>query len=230
MEEGPMEPVSWLRLERYHLGELRPEEAAQVERALAVDAEARECLEQIRQPVALRPLPEPPSRARVVKLRAARAAWWPFLSLAAAVAGAALVVWVKSTEPEVLTERRSFHVKGGDVVVSLVREREGAIASSPATFAEGDRFKVLLTCPPTLDGDFDVVVFQDAAPSFPFAGPATLVCGNSVPIPGAFTLTGASPATVCVVRARDVGARRGIERGGLDKIRDSAACVALTPE
>lgn len=230
MEDRPVEPVSWLRLERYALGELSPEEAEQVERALAVDPGARECLERIHEPVALRPLPDPPSRRAVVKLRASRAAWWPFLSLAAALAGVVLVVWVKSKRPEVPLEPRSFHVKGGDVVVSLVREREGAIASSPTTFAEGDRFKVLLTCPPAFDGGFDVVVFQEDAPTFPFPGPATLACGNAVPIPGAFTLSGATPATVCVVSARGPGARHDIERGGFAAIRDSAACVKLMPE
>lgn len=229
-EERPTEPVSWLCLERYHLGELSPEEAARVEQALAVDPETRECLERIRRPIALRPMTEPPSRTAVVKLRRVRGAWWPALSLVAAAMTMAVLVLVRSLPPEALPPSRTVRVKGGDVALSLVREREGAIDSAPATFAEGDRFKLLVTCPPTFDGSFDVVVVQDGVSSFPFPGPTTLSCGNGVPLPGAFRLTGAAPATVCVVWAREPGARQSIERSGLDAVRDSAACVVLEPQ
>jgi hypothetical protein len=66
--------------------------------------------------------------------------------------------------------------------------------------------------------------------SFPFPAPTTLSCGNAAPLPGAFELTGTAPATVCVVWARDPGARQSIEHGGLDAVRDSAACVTLKPQ
>lgn len=230
MEESRTEPVSWLRLERYHLGELSPGDAARVEEALAVDPEARACLEQIRQPIALRPLPELPSRGAAVKVRRGRLSLGPFLSLAAVVTGVALLVWVRVTPRDVPPPSRWTRVKGGDVALSLVREREGAIDTAPSTFVDADRFKVLVTCPPASDGSFDLVVFQDGAPSFPFATPTTLSCGNGVPLSGAFTLTGQSPATVCVVWSRDPGVRQSIEHGGLDVIRDSAACVTLTRE
>jgi hypothetical protein len=228
MEQHPIEPVSWLRLERYHLGELSPDDALRVERALAVDPDARACLEQIRRPIALRPLPELPSRQ--ARKSRTRVAWGPFLSLAAVLTGIALLVWVRVTPREVAPPSRSIRVKGGDIVLSLVREREGTVETAPATFADGDRFKALLTCPPAFDGSFDVAVFQDGVSSFPFETPLTLSCGNGVPLPGAFTLTGASPATVCVVWSREPAARQTIEHGGLDAVRDSAACVTLTRE
>ncbi|HEX4335358.1 MAG TPA: hypothetical protein VH062_05560 [Polyangiaceae bacterium] len=221
-------PVSWLRLERYHLGELSPEDAAEVERALATDPETRACLDEIRRPVVLRPLPEPPSVVRSWR-GSARQRWAAVSFAVAAAASIALFVGTRGAVDHGVPPR-SVHVKGGDVAISLVRERAGAIDTAPSTFAEGDRFKVLITCPPALDGGFDVVVFQDGAASFPFDAPETLACGNDVPFPGAFTVTGADPATVCVTWGRESELRGAVQRSGLAAARGSSVCATLSPE
>lgn len=226
----PIEPVSWLRLERYHLGELTPEDAALVERALATSPDTRACLEQIRKPVRLRPLTEPPNRKARPTLVTWLRARWPMLSLAAATAGIALFVWVQARPGQPVLPARSVRVKGGDVVLGLVRERAGAIDTAPSTFAEGDRFKVLVTCPPDFDGSFDVAVLQDGTASFPFPSPESVACGNAVPLRGAFTLTGSASATVCVTWNTDPNERRAIEQRGLEALRESAACATVASE
>jgi hypothetical protein len=212
------------------LGELSPEDAVLVERALATSPETRACLEQIRKPIALRPLPDTPSRKGRPTLVSALRARWPLLSLAATLAGIALLVWVRARPGQVVFPARSVRVKGGDVVLALVRERVGAIDTAPSTFAEGDRFKVLLTCPPDFDGSFDVAVLQEGTASFPFPAPASVSCGNAVPLLGAFTLTGSASATVCVTWGGYPNERRTIEQHGIESVRQSAACTTLAPE
>lgn len=46
--------------------------------------------------------------------------------------------------------RVSIAVKGGDVAVEFVRERDGSVAWEPTSFARGGRFKVVVTCPPPM--------------------------------------------------------------------------------
>src|SRR5207237_2758479 len=91
-------------------------------------------------------------------------------------------------------------------VMSLVRERNGAIAFDPPGFRAGDRWKLRVTCDPGASIFADVVVYQPDLPggaaraSFPLA--ATRVpCGNDVTVPGAFRLDGAAPALVCIALA-----------------------------
>ncbi|MEZ4236079.1 MAG: hypothetical protein R3F59_07940 [Myxococcota bacterium] len=57
------------------------------------------------------------------------------------------------------------------------------------------RFRVLLTCP-ALDIT-SIVVVQGGVVARPLAEPA---CGSRRPVPGAFRVDGAEPATVCVPR------------------------------
>jgi hypothetical protein len=76
-------------------------------------------------------------------------------------------------------------VTGGELVVSLVRERAGVVTATPTSFARADRFKVRVTCSPGVaDVDVDVVVFQDGEAAWPLA-PTRLRCGNQVVVPGA---------------------------------------------
>lgn len=214
--------VSWLRLERYHLGELSPSEAADVERALAASPETRACLDEIQKPVVLRPLPARVRPKSVLRTR------WPLLSLAAALACGAL--FFVRPQTEVGPPAPSVRVKGGDVALRLVRERRGVVDMAPTTFAEGDRLKVLVTCPPAFDGTFDVFVLQRGVAEFPFAATSVVACGNDVPVPGAFTLTGPAPASVCVTWSRETDTRREVERRGIDAVRDVAVCTPLEPE
>ena len=92
---------------------------------------------------------------------------------------------------------RHIHTKGGDVALELVRERDGSTANEPTSFAPADRFKMLLTCPPPLRLYADLAIVQSDGVAFPGA-PTAISCGNRVPLPPAFRITGPGPATICV--------------------------------
>lgn len=193
-------PISWLRLETYALDRAD----AAVRDHLASCPACRQCLDEIeRDVVALPPLHVPAKRR-----------WWTFaLPAFAAVAAAAVLLFVM--RPRDHAEEGVAYVKGvGEVVVDVVRERAGVVRDDVRTFRAGDRFKVVVTCPPTREVALAVSVHEDGsqAADHPLA-PARIVCGNRVVLPGAFELTGAKRHRVCV------------------RIGDAAdACLTLTPE
>jgi hypothetical protein len=201
------EPVSWGRLERHAAG--APDAAAAEH--LAACASCRACLERIRaDEVRLPALPEPAPRSR----------WWLWSVVPAAAAAALLVVLVRPRPPRV-------SVKGaGEVVLSVVRERDGAVAFDPTTFRAGDRWKLRVTCAPGPTLWADVVVLSDGEPAaFPLEA-AALACGNDVTLPGAFRLTGRAPARVCVALDVDGPPDRTAAGAG----RGALACARLVPE
>ena len=173
-------PVSWLRLERFAAGDA---DAAIATHVAACPACAQ-CLKEIQDDVvALPPLAVPePRRARP---------WWQFAvpALAVAIAIALFVVW-----PRDAVREDAVRVKGvGEVVLGLVRERDGHVRDDATTFLPGDRWKIVLTCPPAAS----VWVELDVSGDRPL--PATpIACGNRVVVPGAFSLTGTAPNRICV--------------------------------
>lgn len=185
--------ISWLQLERYALGELTGAERADVERRLEQSSEDRACLDAILEDsVELPPLP--------AVIRRKRTPWWiGGVALAAAIA-LALV-------PRDVPSRRtaSDGVKGGEAAVMLISERTG---NAPRNFRDGDRFKLLVTCPPWLSSRLSVVLFQDGQRYQPLAA-HDLACGNQVPWPGAFALDGAHDVEVCVTWREHRDARSG---------------------
>lgn len=203
------EPISWPRLETLARG--GPDDAAAAH--LAACRACQRCLDELQADlVALPPLAVPaPSRRR----------WWrwvaPSMALAAAAA-AALVVW-RGGEPRASRED-VVAVKGlGEVVVDVVRERAGVIRDDVRAFAPGDRWKVVVTCPPAARAEITVRVAEvgTAIVDRPLA-PATIACGNRIVLPGAFTLTGTRPNRVCAQVAAPGTAPPG------------EACVTITPE
>ena len=200
------EPISWLRLERYALaGASEPAIRAHVEACAA----CRQCLDEIqRDVVALPPM-------RVGSAAPKRRRWWTIaLPAFGAVAAAAILFLVlRPRTPEQLTN--VAHIKGiGEVIVDVVRERSGVIRDDVRSFRAGDRFKVVVTCPPTHEVSLTVAVREDGGDHAdrPLA-PAKLLCGNRIYIPGAFELTGDKPHRVCV------------------RIEEQAdACLVLAPE
>jgi hypothetical protein len=199
------EPVSWLRLERYHLGELEGPQRTQVETHLAACPACSECLRRIELDDAA-PLPplELPSAAkkgssgRVLQFRASRVSAIVFgLAAAAAVMLGASRTWLR--DPGADLRPGSPRVKGGDVTFSLVSDDGERVVDDTGLYQDGNRWKVMVTCPPTLSAGFDVVVLDDAGASFPLAPVPLLACGNEVPLPGAFRLTGPGEETVCIV-------------------------------
>ncbi|HVZ73798.1 MAG TPA: zf-HC2 domain-containing protein [Polyangia bacterium] len=187
-------PVSWLRLERYALGELDSRERAEIATHLEACGRCRACADQIAADT--RELPPLPAVAAPAPRR--RFAWrWPALAAVAAVA--VVVVFVRRpAELPMPSGARVVAVKGGDVGVELVRERAGSVAWEPTSFAGGDRLKLLVTCPAPMRVFADVVVLQSDGVAFP-GEPTVVACGNRVPVPPAFRITGAGGATVCVL-------------------------------
>jgi hypothetical protein len=196
------EPISWLRLERYHLGEIRVEERVAIEQHLAACPACAACLERIEQDEAVA-LPALPARApaKVVRMR------WPVQAVAVVgtlAAAAAVVLAIRGAHP-VDGERPTLpgtRVKGDAIAFTLVRDDAGRIEGTEGTYREHDRFKAIVTCPASMSaagGAFDVVVYDTSGVSFPLEPAGAIACGNEVPIPGAFRLTGPGDETVCLV-------------------------------
>ncbi|MEZ4239711.1 MAG: hypothetical protein R3F59_26855 [Myxococcota bacterium] len=170
--------VSWLRLERYALGEGGPEERAAVEAALRSDPDARAILDAIRT-----------DRRRPPPLRPARPARWRLaLPLGAlALAGALVSVGLPRGGPG---------DKGGALALELLRVRDGVTTASPETVAVGERLGLRLTCPPG-PADIDVVVYHGGTAAFPLPR-TTVACGNAVPLPGGFSADAPGLLVACV--------------------------------
>ena len=144
---------------------------------------------------------------------APRRRWWlwTLAPALAAVAVALLVLARQSPGPGEDGELaiRVPGVKGGpDVIVNLVRERAGVIRTDVRTYAPGDRWKVVVTCPPQLGTWLDIAVVDAGAVDYPMA-PARVTCGNQVVVPGAFTITGDRPNRICARIAPDAPPERG---------------------
>jgi hypothetical protein len=197
------EPVSWLRLERFHLGDIRGEERAAIESHLATCPACAACLERIEQDdaVALPALPAvsvTKAEGPVVELR------WPVRAAAIVgtlAAAAAVVLAIRGAHP-VDGEHPTLpgvRVKGDAIAFSLVRDDGERVDGTTGGYRERDRFKAVVTCPPGATGAFDVVVYDASGVSFPLEPAGGLACGNDVPMPGAFRLTGPGDETVCLV-------------------------------
>ncbi|HEU5060737.1 MAG TPA: hypothetical protein VFU21_29605 [Kofleriaceae bacterium] len=181
------QPVSWLRLEQHALA-ADPAVARHLEECAA----CRGCFAAIAADGgrALPPLGDVALAAAARRRHRRRAG---FLGTATALAAAAVVLLV------VLGRGREDApgIKGtGELVIRLVRERAGEVAMDPATWRPGDRFKVLVTC--ARRGEVEVTVtVEQAGEVFTPLAPARIRCGNQVALPGAFSLDGDQPATVC---------------------------------
>jgi hypothetical protein len=220
------QPLSWLTLERYHLGELPGVERQRVEGHLEGCAPCRSCLDQILAdgvlelaplPVAARP-PAPPPRWRPR---------WALVGAGLAAVAALVLVTVLPPSPTAPPPAR-IGFKGGELSLSLVRQRGTAILHEPTSFAAGDRFKVLVTCSPGSSPSADVVVLQGAQVSFPLARVKEVSCGNREPLPGAFSITGQEQAMVCLVAGEPIPSRTRLAAGGLAALpAGRSVCVSL---
>lgn len=211
------EPISWLRLERFALGATDDAIAAHI----AACPACSRCLDEIRggdHAIGLPPLiGAPPARTR----RWLAPAW-----LIVAAAALAVVVVVRR-DPDREPERADVvRVKGvGEVVLGTVRERSGTIRDDMPSFAAGDRWKVVVTCPPAARAWIDVAVVDTHGVDYPLA-PALVSCGNRVVVPGAFTITGSAANRICVRVDAGVAPLRAPPRAG----DPGVACVTLYPE
>jgi hypothetical protein len=204
------EPLSWLTLERYALGELGAERCAHVERALARSERVSAALASVRAQVELLPLPVV-ERPRRLPRRAGLTASVLF----AAAAALSLALLRLDRLPPV---RRQL--KGGELVLEVVGEQAGAGARH---FAQHERFKLLVTCPPDLVGRLRAAVYQGDALFVPLDDGGPGACGNRSPWPGAFALDGELAAHVCV---RTDGRAWPVSREALP---GDVVCVTLQP-
>lgn len=194
------EPVSWPRLERFAAGSGEPAVAAHVEACPA----CRACLDSIRADVVALPPLVAVAAAPVRRRR------WLAPAMAAAMAALVALVVIVRRPPAF-----AVGIKGvGEVSLALVRERHGELSFDARRYAPGDRWKVVVSCAPGPEVAVDVSVADGATVDHPLAG--RLACGNRVPVPGAFTLTGAAPNRICVRVAGGEG------RG--------EACATILPE
>lgn len=201
------EPVSWPRLEAFAS---RREDAAIAAHVEACPA-CKHCLEEITGDlVALPPLAVPEARPR---------AWWRWAVPAMALAAVVVLVVVRRGGAPASVREDVIVVKGvGEVVLGVVRERGGVVREDVRSFSPGDRWKVVVTCPPPFSASVDVAVMEPGAGrgDHPLM-PAAITCGNRVVIPGAFTLTGRANNRVCAT-VTSAGGDRG------------TACVTIAPE
>jgi hypothetical protein len=218
------EPVSWLRLERFHLGEIDGAERTPIAEHLAACEACAACLARIRddEAVALPVLPATgPIAGKLTIFPGAAVA-----SMMALAAAAALVLGLRGGETGVVAAdgTQTSRVKGGAVAFTLVRDDGERFAGADGVYRDGDRFKAVVTCPPGGGIGFDVVVREGNRESFPLSPAALFACGNDVPMPGAFRLTGSAEETVCLVW-NEGGA---VDRGGLAETMPSL-CKRLSP-
>jgi hypothetical protein len=188
-------PVSWLVLERYELGELAERLRSDVTTHLGSCEACRSCLDHLRRRPAvdlreLPPIPAPPSwRGRMAITGG--------LVAAAAVAILLLFVARRPSGPDhAALPGARVQIKGGEVAIALIRkDRSGAVLDA-TSFSPGDRFKIVLTCPP-VPRWVDVAVWQ-AGQVFRPLPPARIACGNSIALPGAIELDGPGEVRICV--------------------------------
>lgn len=220
------EPVSWLRLEQFRLGELGDAERTRVAEHLAecpacaacaarIEADEATDLPALELRAGTRPAPVAPRRTSP---RARR-----LLAGASALAAAACLLLLIRRAPRApdgaaLDHGETARSKGDGVAFVLVRDDGQRIVEARGVFRSNDRFKALVTCPPGTGTTFDLVVFDVGGASFPLAPARGLSCGNEVPLPGAFRLTPApgGTETICVVWGSDDELDRGaLSRSGV---------------
>lgn len=179
------DPVSWLELELHALGELDPAAQSRVEHHLATCEPCRDKARAIAEDSrALPPLPLPLGKRRWLNPRLALAA-----TLLVSVSAGGLL-W-RGTAGD--------GVKGSAQAIVLVRSRAGAIDEAPRDFRAGDRFKLLVTCTPSLQRFVVVSLREGTRPerSVVLRTSNPIACGNRVALEGAFSLSGTERAEIC---------------------------------
>jgi hypothetical protein len=227
-------PVSWLALEQFHLGELPDNRAKEIEKHLN---ECDLCLsymdEIVNDNIVLKPLPDIEHEHWFAELLLNPAGAGGLVALAVMLMIAVLLRPVTETVsvdnsqiiPGSLIPPAHMNYKGGDLAISLERNRSGRVTLNPHAFADGDRFAVNVTCPPG-SLDIELVVFQGGEAYFPLNINESVECANLVPLSGGFVLSGNEPATVCII-AGEIPARSEIEQSGPEELPEFSVCRRL---
>ena len=232
------QPVSWLRLEQFALGELPPDAREQVHSHLHECAVCASCLATIQSDdIALPELPVASPAQTRANLRWFRRPAVITTATTLLAAAAALMLWLRASESNLdyQTATATTRVKGaGEIALSVVRARptNGAdvVALDATTFRNDDRFEVAITCGAGGAVWARTVVWQaDHAGQRERASTplptARIACGNHVILPGAFRITSAPAAHVCVTLSPDaLGAAAAADPHA------PIACIPLLPE
>jgi hypothetical protein len=182
-------PVSWLRLEQLALGEADAGARAHVDGCHACRGALATIESDRRQ---LRPL-----RLEVIRPRRSWLRWTGGGALVAAAAAIALFAVIDRGGDDLAGSRVAIK-GGGELVISLVRERGGQTDEDPSSFVDGDRFKVAVTCTEPAQVTLEISVTQSGERFFPLGRRSEIACSNRALVPGAFSVTGRAPITVCV--------------------------------
>lgn len=221
------QPVSWLTLERYHIGELSPVEAKRVEEHLDTCPDCAACAASIEADArVMPPLPDiaVPERRPVFT--------WPRLVpvgiAAAAVVALMFAIPFITDRPVRDTAPDRIEYKGGELALTIERERNGQIVENPDKFVSGDRFRLRVTVPGTDSVSWNVVVFQGNEAFFPYETGGRLRPGNDQPLPGAFRITGDDATEVCIYTGRAIPNRDTIRERRKAALPDDHVCRRLT--
>jgi len=223
-------PVSWLQLELYHLEELAAQQAAKVDRHLSTCAVCRQYLAFIEKDHCTLPSIEVTRRFSLIDFIRSKRGQLTVLATASAVAILAVLV-----VPETLEQRgadpsaREIVSKGGEPGLTVISQRPIGTVENPDSFLPGDVFSLLATVPGRGEVQWDVVVFQGGEVYFPLTNTEPVRTGNRVPLPGAFRLTGDSPATVCLLIGEEIPGRDLIADAGMAALSSDAKCQVLQP-
>lgn len=223
-------PISWLRLEQHAIGEGADGTEELATHLLACPV-CRACFAAIEEGARteLMPLPAPPT-ARAPKHRSGRAL---AISIGSglALAAAAILGFGRWSRVEGGNGGTSERIKGDALAFTLVRSDDARFPEATGAFRDGDAFKVLVTCSPGVPAhaNFEIVVLDGAGASFPLQPAAAFECGNDVPLPGAFRITGNESVRVCLMGGESPLDRKQLARLDYDTITARGACKVLAP-
>jgi hypothetical protein len=224
-------PISWLRLELHHAGELAADERAEIAAHLEACAACAACLATIVDD-AQAPLPALPLAATpaVTRMRGV-GRFAPAVAALAMAAALLLVLGRRGDDGAGRTplEPSGARTKGGAIAFSLVRDDASVLAEAAGSYRDGDRWKAIVTCPAGMRAAWDVVVFERGEAAFPLAPMTDLACGNGVALPGAFRTTGHDRMTVCLVWSEGKSVDRARLRGASPDAIAQASCKVLEP-
>lgn len=220
--------VSWLKLERYHIGELRAEDQREIASHLS---ECPLCNQKYQQIIT----DDRPLRQLEIKTVSETSSSFRFalmwgLGVTATVAALLFVVVRTNPDAPPTFPGSKISYKGGDTVVTLAREREGRVIYDPQTYRNDDRFRLFLTSPEVGLLPVEVVVFQGCDVYFPYPDRLEIPSGNRVPIAGALRLTGNEKTRVCILLGPDLPSRDLIKSMVRKTVSRNTVCYQLDPE
>ena len=216
-------PVSWMKLEQYHLGELSPAERQEISLHLDNCPACAACAKSITDDHrALPPLPAPEAAPSLITL--------PRIVFATVAAAAAMVVALL-LPPSVFDgeNEKTGHVayRGGETALTIARERNGRVVENPEVYLSGDRFRLFATVAGKGEQVWDVVVFQGDEVFFPLTPVDAIGPGNNIPLAGAFRVDGEAAIEICLMVGERVPSRDVLRREGRKALLENAVCRTI---